>query len=72
MVDLDYDKDADVFYITFGEPKEAVCEEISDGVLLRRHESGKIVGITIIGYKSIVDDSRPRAQQLSEKIRRMK
>jgi uncharacterized protein YuzE len=67
MVDLDYDKEADVFYISFGEPKEAVCDEVASGVLLRRHiKTGKIVGITIIDYKAIVDDSRPNLKKFPE------
>lgn len=73
MVDLDYDKDADVFYISFGEPKEAICDEVAEGILLRRHiKTGKIVGITIIDYKDTVDDSRPKAKRLLKRIKEAK
>ena len=57
MVNFDYDKGADVLYISFGNPQEAICEEVSDGILLRKHiVTGKIVGITIIGYKTLAQD----------------
>lgn len=70
MVDLDYDKEADVFYISFGEPKEAICEEVAPGVLLRRHiNSGKIVGITIIDYSVFIDNSRPKVNKLLKKLK---
>jgi len=47
---FDYDKEADVLYISFGEPREAVTEEIGNiGVRLDSKTKG-IVGVTIIGF----------------------
>ena len=70
MTDCEYDEEADVLYITFGEPKKAVCDEVAVGVLVRRSgETGKIVGITIIDYKKLVDDSCPKEEARLSRIR---
>jgi len=42
-----YDSKYDILYISKGNNKPAVSKEIIDGVLLRRDEDGKIVGVTI-------------------------
>jgi len=45
---VDYDKEADVLYISFERPQKATDTEITDeGILLRFRES-KLVGITIL------------------------
>jgi len=45
----DYDEEADVLYISFGDPRPAIAIDI-DGVLVRYTEgTGEIVGVTIIG-----------------------
>jgi uncharacterized protein YuzE len=50
-----YDKEADVLYISLGEPREAVAVDISDGAIARYHEDSKtIVGITLIGLRKRV------------------
>lgn len=50
-----YDKEADVLYLSFGEPKEAVAVDINDGVIARYHEDSEtIVGITLIGLRQRV------------------
>jgi len=42
------DKDADVFYLSFGEPKASVTEELDDYVLVRRDPKTRdVTGITI-------------------------
>ena len=57
-ITYDYDDGADVLYITFGKPKDAICDEIADGVLLRKNKNtGRLVGITIIDFSSIADNS---------------
>ena len=49
---LNYDKDADILYISFDEPKPAASEEI-DGVLIRKDlKSKEIVGLTILDLKA--------------------
>lgn len=49
---LSYDKAADVLYVSFGAPQEAVSEETGDGMLLRRHPAtGEVVGVTILDFE---------------------
>ena len=48
----DYDKEADVLYVSFGEPKPAVGADLGDGVMLLYDEVRKgVVGITFIGLR---------------------
>lgn len=51
---IDYDKEADVLYISFKRPQRATDSEmLKDGILLR-YKDDKLVGITIL------EASRPR------------
>lgn len=51
-VDLDYDEEADVLYISFGKPREAKDSvEVEDGVVYRISDH-EVVGITITDFKS--------------------
>jgi uncharacterized protein YuzE len=51
-LNYDYDRKADVLYISFGKPKEAICVEKEAGVLLRVDPlKDKVVGITVINVK---------------------
>jgi len=50
-----YDKEADVLYISLGEPREGVAVDISDGAIARYNEDSEtIVGITLIGLRQRV------------------
>lgn len=50
-----YDKEADVLYLSLGEPQDAVALDISDSVIARYHEDSEtIVGITLIGLRQRV------------------
>lgn len=45
---VSYDRDADVFYLSFGEPKPSVTEELDEYVLVRRDPKTRdVMGITI-------------------------
>jgi uncharacterized protein YuzE len=47
-----YDKHADVLYAFKDVPKEAWCEEVSDGILIRRDiDTDEIIGFTIVNFK---------------------
>ncbi len=47
---IDYDRGADVLYISFGEPAEANDSiEVQDGIVYRLKDS-KLVGITITNF----------------------
>ncbi|HHT9120750.1 MAG TPA: DUF2283 domain-containing protein [Candidatus Hypogeohydataceae bacterium YC41] len=48
----DYDEEADVLYISIGEPVKAVGLDVGEGVIIRyQEETGEVVGLTIIGVK---------------------
>lgn len=51
-ININYDKDVDVLYISFGKPKPAISIEVSDGNFVRVDAyTDKVVGITIIDFK---------------------
>jgi len=51
-IDLDYDEEADVLYISFGEPREAKDSiEVEDGIVYRISDN-EVVGITITHFKA--------------------
>jgi uncharacterized protein YuzE len=49
----EYDEEADVLYLSIGEPRPAVGTDIGDGVIVRYDEKKKdVVGITIMGFRA--------------------
>ncbi len=51
-IDLEYDEEADVLYMSFGKPREAKDSvEVEDGVVYRIADN-EIVGITITDFKA--------------------
>ena len=49
----DYDEDADVLYLSVGEPRPAVGMDIGEGVIVRYDEARQeVVGLTLIGLRS--------------------
>ena len=49
----EYDEDADVLYLSIGEPQPAVGIDIGEGVILRYDETQKtVVGLTLIGLRA--------------------
>lgn len=49
----DYDEDADVLYLSIGEPQPALGIDIGEGVVLRYNEVRKeVVGLTLIGLRA--------------------
>jgi len=55
---FDYDEDADVMYITFGEPQQCTAFEDQPGIVVRYTLSDELNGITIIDYSKRVDRSK--------------
>jgi uncharacterized protein YuzE len=48
----DYDEEADVLYISIGEPRKALGVDIGEGAIVKYVESsGEVVGLTILGVK---------------------
>ena len=52
-INRDYDEDADVLYLSIGDPRPAVGMDIGEGIVLRYDEAGKeLVGLTLIGLRA--------------------
>lgn len=48
----DYDEEADVLYISVGQPRSAVGVDIGDGLIVRYDETNhEVVGLTVIGMR---------------------
>lgn len=45
---MDYDKEADVFYISFKRPQKATDSEMVENGVLLRYKENDLVGITIL------------------------
>lgn len=49
LMQLAYDREADVLYLSVGAPRPAISREIGDDVLLRiAPETGEIIGLTVL------------------------
>lgn len=49
----DYDEEADVLYLSVGEPRSAEGVDIGEGVVLRYDpEQREVVGLTVIGVRA--------------------
>ena len=52
-VKWDYDEEADVLYLSVGEPRPATGVDIGEGVVLRYDEAAnEVVGLTLIGLRA--------------------
>ncbi len=50
-LDVDYDEDADVLYISFGPPVAASDSEVLENDLVVRFKGERIIGITVPSFK---------------------
>ena len=49
----EYDVEADVLYLSHGEPREAVGIDAGDGLIFRYDETAdRLVGVTIVGLRA--------------------
>jgi len=49
----DYDEEADVLYISIGDPQPAIGIDIGEGLVLRYNEVEQdVVGLTIVGLRA--------------------
>ena len=47
-----YDEEADVLYLSIGEPVKALGVDVGEGVIVRyREETAEVVGLTILGFR---------------------
>ena len=70
-IKYDYDIDEDILYLSIGEPKPAITQEIEEGILIRKDiKTGEIVGVTIIDYKDRLNKkekiNRPKVFDLAK------
>jgi len=68
VMQLSYDREADVLYLSIGAPRPAVSREVGDDVLLRVDpDTGAVVGLTVLNLSTRNDlDSLPVAIDLQE------
>lgn len=45
---MDYDREADVLYLSFKRPQKATDSEMLDNGILLRYKDGELVGITVL------------------------
>ncbi len=50
-LDVDYDEDADVLYISFGPPVSASDSEVLENDLVVRFKGERIIGITVPSFR---------------------
>lgn len=66
-INWDYDADADVLYISFGNPKNAEGVDIGEGTIIRiEPDSKEIIGITILNplHRTLTSlKGKPRLQR---------
>ena len=49
----DYDEEADVLYLSVGEPRPAVGTDTGEGIIVRYDEAQReVVGLTLIGLRA--------------------
>ena len=49
----EYDDEADVLYISEGQPRPAITVDLGEGVLARFDEMGReVIGITVLGLRA--------------------
>ena len=55
---LYYDKQSDILYLSAGDPRPAISEELGDDILLRLDiETGEVVGLTVLNFSRHFDSS---------------
>ena len=52
-INWDYDEEADVLYLSVGEPRSAIGIDIGDGVIVHYDETRKeVAGLTVLGLRA--------------------
>jgi uncharacterized protein YuzE len=64
-----YDRDADVLYLHVGEPSVAVgFDETPEGHALRFDADGRLIGLTIVAARHLLETEDPMVVTLSEPV----
>jgi uncharacterized protein YuzE len=59
---LAYDREADVLYLSVGEPRPAISREVGDDLLLRiEAKTGDVVGLTVLNLSTRDSETLPIA-----------
>jgi len=62
---VDYDREADVLYLSFQRPQKATNTEMTDDGLLLRYRNKQLVGITILNASMCAERRGPATNQVS-------
>lgn len=65
-IDWEYDREADVLYLSIGERRPAVGIDLGDGLVVRYDEKlGEVVGLTVVGLQGRLTErlATERSQQ---------
>jgi len=66
---VEYDEDADVLYLHVGDPKTAThFEESPEGHAWRFDSVGRLVGLTIVNARLLLEHGRPIAITMPERV----
>lgn len=49
-LDVLYDKERDVLYLSFGEPREADESKLTENDIIVRYKHGTLVGLTVLSF----------------------
>ena len=57
-----YDKQADVLYLSMGNPRKSISHEVEDGIILRFDAKKKhLSGVTIMDFQARFQKAKPRS-----------
>lgn len=57
---MDYDEEADVLYMSFGEPREADDSELTEEDVIVRYKEDEVIGVTVLNAKGRLQDAEER------------
>lgn len=57
---MDYDEEADVLYMSFGEPQEADDSELTEDEVIVRYKEDEVIGVTVLNAKERFQDAEGR------------
>jgi uncharacterized protein YuzE len=64
-INWDYDEEADVLYLSIGEPELASGIDVGEGTILRYNEDrNEVVGVTLVGLRSRLLKRLSESEQL--------
>ena len=56
-----YDQENDILYVSVGDPKDAVCETLENGVVIKRDKTTRhVVGLIVLDVSHTFASTHPR------------